>query len=114
MNDKLTEAYKLEQKAEQLRNEARQEQRQKEVREERAFMDSGLRISVASDYASLTVDDLGFYFGYEEEVDGEWAFIASDNGKEVLRLAKSKVHPRKGETPEYYLLAGVGHYLRFK
>jgi hypothetical protein len=74
-------------------------------------------ITIASDYASLAVNDLNFYYGYEETVtvDGEdeWAFVASINHQDVMRLSTTDLdaHRNSGDVSEYLLL-GIGEYLK--
>lgn len=74
-------------------------------------------ISIASDYAQLAVGKFSFYYGYEETVtvDGEdeWAFTASLENKEIMRLSTTDLdtHNSSGDVIEYLLL-GIGEYLK--
>lgn len=80
----------------------------------------------ASDYAGLVVENIKFYYGYEETTEGrydgetgaEWAFVAKVDGKEVARIGKTEIEhslerPDKLEDScAKYLLAGIGIYLK--
>jgi hypothetical protein len=126
--DKLQEAQELEKKAQQLRQEAREEERKNEWKTKEEFEKvMNMDIYTSDDYCGLEVDKYKFYYGYEETFciqhgtkcpdycdDQEWAFTAEVDGKEVLRLPKSKVHPTKNEEPFWYLVAGIGHFLKIK
>ena len=68
----------------------------------------------ASDYAGLKSGDRVFYYGYEKTTDtGEWCFVATISGVEVLRVPVSKlpVDPRDRHDCGMCLLAGIGMYL---
>jgi hypothetical protein len=122
--EKLEEAYMLEQEAHRLRIQAAAELQRQQMQLEQAFEHrTGIHIGVSDDYAVLDCGGLRFYYGYEYTVpptvdddddDGEWAFVAWQNGNEVLRLPTSEVHPVTREYPMFYLLAGIAHWLTSK
>ena len=47
--------------------------------------------SIASDYAVCRFAGYFFYFGYEETIDDEWAFVVKKSGKEIGRIKGSKL-----------------------
>jgi hypothetical protein len=124
MNDKQQKAFQLEQEARLLRAQAFQEEQRAKYAAEKAFAaTTGLDVYASDDYAGLRTKDVDFYYGYERTVckhevdycgdceDAEWAFTATRAGEELMRLPTSKLTPKTGEEPLYYLLAGIGHYL---
>lgn len=68
--------------------------------------------SIASDYATCSGGRTDFYFGYERTVGDEWAFTASKNGVEWLRLPQSKLGVREGSDMAEFLLAGISLWLQ--
>ena len=126
--DKLQEAQELENKVKQLRMEAHAEKRRLEFKKEEEFRkESKLDVYTSDDYCGLEVGDYSFYYGYEVTVcpvkshnkncedngceKREWAFEAKVKDKSVLVLATSELHPKEGEEPFWYLVAGIGHFL---
>jgi len=62
----------------------------------------------SSDYAGLVSGTFSAYYGYEEEnEDGEWCFVAKDNGKEILRIPSSDLHLDDNFNCEFALLKGL-------
>lgn len=129
MNTKKEKAYQLEQEAQRLRSEAQQEEMRAEIEAQATYRNNEkIDTYIASDYAGLKAGKYEFYFGYEitvcpkhkssdecSEADcdkGEWAFQATISGKEVMKVPESKLYPRKNESPEFYLLAGIGKFLK--
>lgn len=126
--DKLQKAQQLEREAKELRYQAAEEKRAAERKEKEAFeKQNNMDVYTSDDYCGLEAGRYQFYYGYEEVwcVDhgpacpegydcekSEWAFTAQIDGKEVMRLPKSKLHPEKGEVPFWYLVAGIGHFLK--
>lgn len=45
----------------------------------------------SSDYCGCTLGDISFYYGYEEEEDGEWCFTAIKDKKEIARYKCSEI-----------------------
>lgn len=79
-----------------------------------------------SDYAGLETDKYEFYFGSEETAcprhrdecaqdceKREWAFLSLVNGKEVMRIAESKLGCET-EDVAHGLLLGIGRFLSKK
>ena len=127
--DKLQKAQELEQEAQQLRNEAHEEERKAELKIQQEFRNKEFDVYTSDDYCGLEVGKYKFYYGYEETSfcpkhgiedcfsrfdcpENEWAFTVKVDGKEVMRLSKSKLHPEKNEVPFWYLVAGIGHFLK--
>ena len=124
------------QKAEELKREARDLERQVYEEKERIQRKKNdefkekFKIDTwnASDYAGLDSGDLHFYYGYEytkcpehgsddcsRKIDcekSEWAFIVTNRGKELMRLAQSELRPEEGQEMYFYLLMGIGHYFK--
>jgi len=129
MDKRLSEANKLENEARKLKNDYFNEQ-QSIKRKEQAEWEKNENIDVyaKSDYAGLKLGEIEFYYGYEDTfceehgsqrcVDfcdkSEWAFTVRLKGEEVIRIPQSKLHPKAGEEVMFYLLAGIGHYLKRK
>jgi hypothetical protein len=49
----------------------------------------------SSDYCGCTLGGISFYYGYEEEEDGEWCFTATKDKKEIVRYKASKITSKK-------------------
>lgn len=67
---------------------------------------------IASDYAILQAGAFEFYYGYEQEENGEWAFVAKKGNRELMRLGWSQL--KSGEeqfSVEQNLLAGLGIFI---
>jgi hypothetical protein len=127
--DKLQEAFELEEKAKRLRIEASQEKYKAENNKKREFEETQkIDVYTSDDYCGLTLPNISFYYGYEEtqcpvkshrkncEDNGcekrEWCFVVTIKGKKVMKIPTSKLHPTEGEEPFWYLVAGMGHYLK--
>jgi len=65
---------------------------------------------IASDYSGLSAGEYDFYFGYEEVIDDEWAFVVKKKGQEVWRTKQSELGIGNGRPMEEYLLQGIGMY----
>lgn len=65
----------------------------------------------ASDYAGMKAGDFSFYFGYEELVNDEWAFVAKHTGIEVMRVPQSKLGKVFPCEPHEYLLCGIAMFI---
>ena len=128
-NDKLLEAQELERKAQELRRDAYEVKRQEELKKEEEFRTKEkLDVYTSDDYCGLTTGDYSFYYRYEITVcpvkshrkncedngcgKREWAFEAKIKGKTVMTMGKSEVHPEEREEPFWYLVAGIGHFLK--
>lgn len=70
------------------------------------------RFSIASDYATCSGGGTEFYFGYERTVGDEWAFTATVDGKEVMRIPQSKLGVRSASDMGEFLLAGISLWLQ--
>jgi len=73
-------------------------------------------VGISDDYAVLETGIYTFYYGYEEEVNDEWAFVAKKGKNEVARYSKSFIEnnsdiKNRSDEPDYYLLAGIGLFL---
>ena len=92
-----------------------------------------LDVYYSDDYAGLELDDIQFYFGYEETKckkhknncgceDSEWAFtvIKGKRQKLLMKLSQSEIDEKISyqspkdfvDEPYGYLLAGIGIYLK--
>lgn len=71
----------------------------------------------SDDYAGLESGNHKFYYGYEVEdcLNGDWCFQVMKNGKEDYRITRSEIDKEitdgQLDTPQDYLLAGIGIYL---
>ncbi len=65
---------------------------------------------IASDYAGMTAGDYTFYYGYEQLVEDDWAFVACHKGKEIYRkgISADSVKFDCG----IGLLEGISHFLK--
>jgi len=110
-----------------------QEHKQKyqaQIKKEEDFRkETGVDVFTSDDYCGMVGGKYSFYFGYEETVCpkhktntercddldcelSEWAFTATVDGKEVMRLPQSRLHPKQGEEPFFHLLTGIALYLK--
>jgi hypothetical protein len=77
-----------------------------------------LYIYHASDYCGLRIGEYEFYYGYEVEAipkgkkRAEWAFTATVNGVQQMILPMSQLYPEEDVDNFYYLLSGIGQFLR--
>lgn len=76
--------------------------------------ETGIDVYTSDDYAGLSLGNLHFYYGYEVTEDDEWCFTVTKGDRELFKMPMSKLHPEKDEVPFWYLVAGIGHYLRDK
>jgi hypothetical protein len=64
----------------------------------------------ASDYAGMATKEYSFYYGYEQTIGEDWAFVASDkHGKELFRKAINQSAIDFDCTRG--LLAGIAYFL---
>ena len=120
MEDKLQKAQRLEDEAQKLRGEAHEERHRIQLQKEEEFRNiEKIDVYTSDDYCGLEVEGYDFYYGYEVTYCdihklkcpdscelSEWAFQAKVDGKVVMTLPKSKLHPVKNEVPFWYLVAG--------
>lgn len=78
---------------------------------------------ISDDYAVVRFAGCCFYYGYEETVPEhvdeededdesiEWAFVATVNGEEIIRLPTSAFDLHPAEDPVYFLLAGIAYLM---
>ena len=65
------------------------------------------KISIASDYASFSSNNLMAYYGYEEtDKNDEWCFVAELNG-ETIKIPSSKLKLENGFNVTEGLLMGL-------
>lgn len=121
--EQQAKAYALEREAQEIRNNANIQMQRIELKREQQFRATvGLDCYAANDYCGLKVGRYRFYYGHEYTVPPdpeddwdeniEWAFVAWIDGEEVLRLPTSELHPKSDEEPLFYLVAGIGHFLK--
>lgn len=72
--------------------------------------ETGVELYRSGDYAGLSVGKYKFYYGYEETVGEDWAFTASVDDKEVMRIPASKLGG-SGMDMTMCLLHGIGQFL---
>lgn len=129
MDKRLGEANKLENEARKLKQDVRRDEQKKEIEKQSVWEEKeNIDVYAKSDYAGLRVGGIEFYFGYEDTFceehgticcvdycdESEWAFVVKRGSDELMRIPKSKLHPIVGEEMMFYLLAGIGHYLKQK
>jgi hypothetical protein len=112
-----------------LKNDEYRKKRELERQAEEAFRAvNNIEIYEASDYCGLRNGEVQFYYGYEAtycpEHDDEriceavmcekreWCFTATKDGTEVLRLPTSKLWYINDAHIVWYLLSGIGQYLK--
>jgi hypothetical protein len=129
--NKREKAHQLREEARKLEYQAHEEKRIAKLKEEESYRTSSkIDVFCSDDYAGLDSGKYHFYFGYEEtycpvkshktedncyEKDcdkREDCFVVSVDNKEVLRVPRSKLYPKEGEEPMFYLLAGIGLFLK--
>ena len=128
---KESKAYELKEEARKLELEASQERQELEIKQEQEYRkNTKTDVYCSDDYAGLEAGKYSFYFGYEMTIcpvkshkedcedngceKREWCFVASINKKEVMRIPASKLYPKKQEEPMFFLLAGIGIFLKRK
>lgn len=79
-------------------------------KEEEWRKDNKMDVYTSDDYCGLSSDKYSFYFGYEVTKGGEWCFTADIDGKQIMKLKQSEIHPAENEEPLWYLVAGIGHF----
>ena len=121
--------FELKERIRRLELKEAEKKRQEEDRKINKFEEStGIHIYTSDDYCGLELPFIHFYYGYEETYckkhgknkdcedrdceKNEWAFTVTIRKKEVMRIPKSKLHPEKEGQPFWYLIAGIGHYLK--
>ena len=122
-------SQELRRKADILDQEERDKERIVKMSKKKKFIkDTGIEVYTSDDYCGLELKGISFYYGYEETdcpkhsnkeeceekdcEEREWCFVAKNNGKVVTRMRRSEIHPEENEEPFWYLVAGIGHYLR--
>ncbi len=120
LRDKLNRAaQKTTVEGSDLRGRARNVERELARREEKALKEkTGVHVYGSDDYVGMSIGRYQFYFGYEMTMclkhadcscdDKEWCFTAMVDGKEVMRIPRSKLG---GDTIERTLLHGVAQFL---
>jgi hypothetical protein len=74
----------------------------------------------SDDYAGLNSGNLKFYYGYEVEdpLTEDWCFQVKKDGTEVFRITRRKIEEsiddRQLDSPQDYLVAGIGIWLLLK
>lgn len=73
------------------------------------------KILISDDYAVLNFGDYNAYYGYEETMDDDWAFVLKKNDTRMMIYTKKYIESNsnitnKRDEPVYYLLAGLGMY----
>lgn len=121
--------YELREEARKIELEEAHNKCQERIKERNKFEEeTGIEVYTSDDYCGLVSGDMVFYYGYEETYcpikshkkdcedygceKREWCFVVSKKGKEIMRIPASKIHPENGEEPFWYLVAGIGHYLK--
>lgn len=130
----------MEKTPQELRNEAdriesaqREAARLTKLQKKKDFIKrTGIDVYTSDDYCGLEANGVSFYYGYEVTMcpvnshknsddcyeknceKREWCFVATEKDKEVMKLTKSQLHPEEEEEPFWYLIAGIGHYLKSK
>ncbi len=111
-----------------LKEEKRKKEREeKEKAEEKIKKETKVTVYHSDDYAGLECGEYSFYFGYEETMcpkhgknanceddhnceKNEWAFTATKNGKELMRIPSSKLINEWRDVYEA-LLYGIGQFM---
>ena len=72
----------------------------------------------SNDYAGLDSGRFSFYYGYEVEDPSteEWCFQVKENNKEIFNITSSYIEKQINNlnTPQDYLIAGIGIWLLLK
>lgn len=74
----------------------------------------------SDDYAELESGNLSFYYGYEVEdpETEDWCFQVKKGGREIFTMTGSKIEKsiddRQLNTPQDYLVAGIGIWFLLK
>lgn len=78
-------------------------------------METKYQIGISDDYATITTPNgLEFYYGYEETINNDWAFVAKNLKGKIIKYSKSFLEKHcdnlkgRDDEPFYYLLAGIG------
>jgi len=123
--DLRRQASEAQQWMQDTRDELRRAEAQEAERQEAARL-PGVRLTAASDYASLTAGTHDFYYGYEfgiepdpddpQDTRGVWGFSYRDGERTVARISYDELRryrgcPNQGECAEC-LLFGIGVALR--
>lgn len=103
----------LEDEVRRLKLAEHEKKRQVALKKEREWREENkMDVYTSDDYCGLRSGKFSFYFGYEVTKGGEWCFTADIDDKQVMKLKQSEVHPKTGEEPFWYLVAGIGHFLK--
>ena len=111
MNEETPE--QLRKKANQIEEDQRRARNLAQQELEKHFLEAvGIDAYTSDDYCGLRTKNLTFYYGYEVvDENEEWCFEARDDRKSpLLTIPTSKLSPKQGEEPYYYLLMGIGQY----
>lgn len=121
LEKELNDIHEIQQK-EQLK---KQNEKEAKFREEH-----DIDVYTSDDYCGMTCSKYSFYFGYEvtecpikshkdeEDCDNkncdkrEWCFVASIDDKDVMKKRASQIWFKEGDEPFFYLLAGIGLFLK--
>jgi len=122
----------LEKELSKARRVEHEQKRRDDYKKEQEFKaKENINLYTSSDYAGLENGKYSFYYGYEHTrclvkqhgvscvddsrdpcEDAEWCFVAKQGNKEIFRMVQSQLWWETGETPFFYLLAGIGHFLK--
>lgn len=133
LEEKRKKVEELERQTNELHFEIEEEEHESKIKKEKIFKEKKkINVYYSDDYAGLDSGKYHFYFGYEvthcpvkshkddedcyekDCVKREDCFVATIGGKEVLKLTRSQLHPKTNEDVTFFLLAGIGHFLKTK
>ena len=67
---------------------------------------------IASDYAGVRGGNVDLYYGYEQtDENGEWCFVATEDGVEQMRIPQSKLGIKDSFNPASNLMAGIAIFV---
>ena len=73
-----------------------------------------IELSVSSDYATIEIGEIVFYYGYEVTEEEVWCFIAKKKDKVLFVINRMDIFKnsnlKKDSSPEMFLLVGIGLY----
>lgn len=125
----MSTIQELEDELRRKRLEEHQQKLEAKIDKEKQWREENdIDVFTSDDYCGMHAGKYDFYFGYEVTVCAkhkvedcedrfdcdlrEWAFTASVDGKEEMRVPCSKLYPTPSEEPFFHLLAGIGMYLK--
>lgn len=73
-----------------------------------------MNIEIGDDFAQVKNTNLQFYYGYEEELDGEWCFTVKKREREIYRLKMHELDSDFTNPPEHYLILGMLRFISLK